>query len=580
VNLILSEADRPERKREVTTFPCLVGKAEDCGLRLQDKRLSDHHAVILPDGDSVRLIDLSSLNGTYVLQPEEAAGGKPQACPSVESPDWIPESVLRSAPDLRNGTTVAFGGLLYTCEFHPEEETPQTIESPGDGRTPPRKSDHRPRDTTQAQTGFRLAITGGPESGRTVTVQRDTALLGSDSRSADISFSSNLVSRRHARLHRNGRGQLVIEDLQSKNGTFVQGKRLTSPAVLKPGTEVSLGHGTVFHVEDCTAPGHSRVERALLFASIVCVIVALGVVVLRSGRDDANDATDAPPAKGDPQTREGHRSETADIEAVPPASPESPGEEMLREIETRLGIELSWNKDQLIALQNRLRSVSEPALRNRKAELSESIRKRMLSLQSLEKVYGAVRMGEFDEALKRLRQALEQDIANPWAAKDVEQLSELRPLLARVAAEAGYDSPDETRIGGLVREILENNVEQPLRFALRGYLESRLGGIASAHFQRAERLLQQGKPVDALAALRAGLNLMPWEEQGMQMLAALEKEAKPELESLLIRAYQLESNRDAESREQAASMYRRILDICSPLDWTARFHEKARRRVE
>jgi len=547
---------------------------------LEDKRLSDHHAVILPDRESVRLLDLSSLNGTYVLQPEGAAGGKPQACPSVESPDMIPASVLRSAPELRNGTTVAFGGLLYTCELRREEETPARIESSGDERTPPRKSDDRTKDPIQPKTGLRLEITGGPESGRTVTVQHDTALLGSDSRSADIVFSSNLVSRRHARLHRDDRGQLIIEDLQSKNGTFVQGKRLKSPTVLKPGAEVSLGHGTVFQIEDRTAPGHSRVERALLVALIACVIVAVGAIVLRLGHDDANDASVTPPAKGNTETHERHRAEAADFEDAPPASPASPNEEALREIERSLGTKASWEKGQLIALQNQLRSVSGSSLGERKAGLGESIRKRMLSLQSLDRAYAAVRAGEFDEAMLRLEQAREQDAANPWAAKDIDRLNELRPMLTRVAVEAGYDSPDETRIGGLLQGILEKDVEEPLSRALHGYLEIRLDGMASSHFQRAERLRQEGKPVDALAALRRGLNLMPWSEQGMQMLAALEEEAKPELESLLIRAYQLESNRDAESREQAASMYRRIMDVCSPRDWTARFHEKARTRVE
>ena len=127
MDLILSEADRPEQRREVKTFPCLVGKAEDCDLRLQDKRLSDHHAVILLDGDRLRLIDLSSLNGTYVLQPEGGDRGKPVACPSVESAEGIPAPLLSSAPELRNGTTVAFGGLLYTCELRRAAGKPQDV---------------------------------------------------------------------------------------------------------------------------------------------------------------------------------------------------------------------------------------------------------------------------------------------------------------------------------------------------------------------------------------------------------------------------------------------------------------------
>jgi pSer/pThr/pTyr-binding forkhead associated (FHA) protein len=48
------------------------------------------------------------------------------------------------------------------------------------------------------------------------------------------------VSRRHARIVVAG-GQATLEDLGSKNGTFLRGKRLTSPAVLSDGDEILLG---------------------------------------------------------------------------------------------------------------------------------------------------------------------------------------------------------------------------------------------------------------------------------------------------------------------------------------------------
>jgi len=54
-------------------------------------------------------------------------------------------------------------------------------------------------------------------------------------------LESPTVSRRHARILVSG-GQATLEDLGSKNGTFLRGKRLTSPAPLSDGDEILLGH--------------------------------------------------------------------------------------------------------------------------------------------------------------------------------------------------------------------------------------------------------------------------------------------------------------------------------------------------
>ncbi len=580
MHLILSEVDRPERKREIKTFPCLIGKAEDCGFRLHDKRLSDHHAVILLDGDRLRLIDLSSRNGTYVLQPESGDRGKPEACPAVRSTDGIPPSVRCSAPELRDGTTVAFGGLLYSCEIRQAPDKPQPEGGVGDGPMPSREHNPRSDLKTHVRTGFRIAIKDGTENGRTIFVEQQSTILGSDRGIADIVFPSNLVSRRHARLSCNKNGQVVIEDLQSKNGTYVQGKRIAQPVVLKPGVEVSLGHGPVFYVGDQIARVHSRLERAVLAGLVGCIIVAVGVVVMRSGPDETpHDAGQGSREIG---------TETTDLETsiAPDRSDSSPApslsgsQQALQSVQRRLASSDSWDKEQLVAIQNQLRSVSEPALEDRKAAFVDMIRRRMLSLQALERAHAAVRAGDWETALRSFEEAEAQDTANPWAANGMALIREMRPLLSRVAVEAGYDAPDESRLGGLVQEVVQQVAAGPLLDALHGYLESKLGAIASAHFLRAERFRNQGKAVDALMAVRRGLNLMPWDEHGMQMIPALEKDGKPELESLLIRAYQLESNHDADSREQAAAMYRKIMDVCLPSDWTASFREKARHRVE
>jgi ABC transport system ATP-binding/permease protein len=53
------------------------------------------------------------------------------------------------------------------------------------------------------------------------------------------------LSRQHARLTRDQQGRLVVQDLGSTNGTFVNGSRLSAPRVLQPGDKLQVGQTTL-----------------------------------------------------------------------------------------------------------------------------------------------------------------------------------------------------------------------------------------------------------------------------------------------------------------------------------------------
>jgi hypothetical protein len=55
----------------------------------------------------------------------------------------------------------------------------------------------------------------------------------------DIVVDDRWVSRHHARVHREGE-QYTIVDLDSKNGTFVNGQRINRPVVLTDGDEIQV----------------------------------------------------------------------------------------------------------------------------------------------------------------------------------------------------------------------------------------------------------------------------------------------------------------------------------------------------
>jgi pSer/pThr/pTyr-binding forkhead associated (FHA) protein len=53
-------------------------------------------------------------------------------------------------------------------------------------------------------------------------------------------IESPTVSRRHARILIEG-GRAILEDLASKNGTFLRGQRIAAPTPLRDGDVIRLG---------------------------------------------------------------------------------------------------------------------------------------------------------------------------------------------------------------------------------------------------------------------------------------------------------------------------------------------------
>jgi hypothetical protein len=76
-------------------------------------------------------------------------------------------------------------------------------------------------------------------------------ILGREHSTADLVIPDPGVSRRHARvLPQNG--GVIVEDLGSSNGTYVNGERISGPVELAAGDEVQLGD-TILGIEGGTA---------------------------------------------------------------------------------------------------------------------------------------------------------------------------------------------------------------------------------------------------------------------------------------------------------------------------------------
>ena len=99
----------------------------------------------------------------------------------------------------------------------------------------------------QPQASLSLVMRQGPQSGQHFEIDRDVITLGR-AQGNDIVISDEEISRYHARLTRQG-DSWILEDMGSRNGTFVDGVRITGPVRLTAGNQIALGLDISFVVE-------------------------------------------------------------------------------------------------------------------------------------------------------------------------------------------------------------------------------------------------------------------------------------------------------------------------------------------
>jgi len=99
-----------------------------------------------------------------------------------------------------------------------------------------------------------LLMVEGPSPGKRFFVEQAVLLVGRDA-DCDVVIPDRQVSRRHASIMLED-GAYVLKDLDSKNGTFVNGQELSGPHALSDGDEIQIALccKLAFVAADATAP--------------------------------------------------------------------------------------------------------------------------------------------------------------------------------------------------------------------------------------------------------------------------------------------------------------------------------------
>jgi ABC-type multidrug transport system ATPase subunit len=106
-----------------------------------------------------------------------------------------------------------------------------------------------------------------------------TIKIGRDPRN-DLVIGHPTVSRFHAKVERS-QGSFVLSDLESNNGTYVNGKRITAPTVLRTGDTIRIGCDRLVLNIDETLTQHVEEGNLRIDACNLCKVVGNGTQILQ-----------------------------------------------------------------------------------------------------------------------------------------------------------------------------------------------------------------------------------------------------------------------------------------------------------
>ncbi|MCB1215109.1 MAG: FHA domain-containing protein [Deltaproteobacteria bacterium] len=203
---------------EINKEHFVIGRTEDCNLQLEEKAISRRHAEInLEDGDYF-LTDLRSGNGTKL-------GGK-----RIRA---LEKQLLKNGDIIE----IEYFRLRFIGESSPEE---QKFEEDTDTDILEIKLIKKMMEALDEGEEPSLEVLSGSGAGLKFTFKegQESATLGR-SEEADFCIPDNVLSRLHAKVERKW-GGIVLSDLDSKNGCFVNGENIKEK-LLRDGDRILLG---------------------------------------------------------------------------------------------------------------------------------------------------------------------------------------------------------------------------------------------------------------------------------------------------------------------------------------------------
>ncbi len=239
------------REYAVTGQSLVLGRDAGCDVVLTGKSVSRRHAEIMATPKGYVVVD-SSTNGTFV-NGERVEGQRLLAradvikCGDEEFrfyADAAPAPPPPAAPRLAN--------TMFGAPAPPPPPLPQKVPQPPAAVAVPTA----PAPAVPPRSGppgplAQLLVRSGPLKGQRFPIKVPVVNLGRADYN-DIVLADDSVSTVHAKLQRR-EGVWVVVDLQSTNGTYLDGERVEGEAPIAPGALLRFGNvGLMFESTDDT----------------------------------------------------------------------------------------------------------------------------------------------------------------------------------------------------------------------------------------------------------------------------------------------------------------------------------------
>ena len=237
------------REYAVAGSSLVFGRDASCDVVVPGKDVSRRHAEIVPTPKGYLLVD-SSTNGTSVndvrVEGQRLLARADVITIGEEKFRFYADTVAPSPPTANPSSTVPPPSVPPTKGSAPAvgERLRETVH--GVSAAPPPSA--RPSGGALAN----FLVRAGALKGQRLIVKTPVVNIGRADYN-DVVFPDESVSTTHAKLQRR-EGVWVLVDLDSTNGTFVDGDRVKGEAPLAPGASVRFGDvSTVFEPTDDSA---------------------------------------------------------------------------------------------------------------------------------------------------------------------------------------------------------------------------------------------------------------------------------------------------------------------------------------
>jgi len=208
----------------------IVGRSKG-EIALQDNAVSGEHAEIGFEDGRLYIQDLNSTNGTLLN------GGQ------------IYEAFINSGDEVTCGGSVFRVDIKQSAQSaswaslggEAAEEAPEVDESEVTQLMPERDGKDPLEGQLPAGAKAGLQVLSGPDSGKKYILKKRGVVVG---RSGDLQLSDPNVSRKHASIEFMSANRVILKDLRSTNGTFLNDKWV-SVSNLSNGDMIKVGNSTI-----------------------------------------------------------------------------------------------------------------------------------------------------------------------------------------------------------------------------------------------------------------------------------------------------------------------------------------------